>query len=226
MKKEEEKPSIAKLVKEYIETKPCIRELMILGIVNYSALARFIEGEFKKKGIKASTGAIKMALIRLGEELSEERSGFEKAIKNVISKTVIQLQSDLVVITARRDIVLSKIKELVEVAKDSRFFQLTQGIETFTIAMANEEKEKILELLKGGIIDVQEGQTAILLISPLAIINTPGIVAFITTALAVNGINITQIISCYKDTILLVDRRNAPSAYTILEDLIIKMREL
>ncbi|MFA4639419.1 hypothetical protein [Pyrococcus kukulkanii] len=95
---EEEKKSIAKLVKDLVMAKPCVREMMILGVVNYSALARLFHEELQKKGIKASVGAIKMAPIRLREELSEERTSFENAIKKVIAKTVIELQSDLVVI--------------------------------------------------------------------------------------------------------------------------------
>ncbi|CUX78726.1 ACT domain-containing protein [Thermococcus chitonophagus] len=222
---EEEKKSIAKLVKDLVMAKPCVREMMILGVVNYSALARLFHEELEKRGIKASVGAIKMALIRLGEELSEERASFENAIKGVIAKTVIELQSDLVVITVNKQVALGRMNRLFEIMKETRFFQLSQGVDTFTIAIANEDKEKVLEALKDGVVDIVDGQTAIILISPYGIMQTPGIIAFITTALAINGINLTQVISCHKDTVLLVDRKDAPSAYRVLEDLILRMRE-
>ncbi|AFK23174.1 hypothetical protein Py04_1603 [Pyrococcus sp. ST04] len=166
-----------------------------------------------------------MALIRLGEELSSERAEFEESIRRVIAKTVIELQSDLAVITVNKQVALARINDILEIMKKTRFFQLSQGVDTFTIAIANEDKEEVVRALKEGIVDVVDGQTAIILISPYGIMQTPGIIAFITTALAVNGINLTQVISCYKDTVLLVDRKDAPSAYSVLEDLILKMRK-
>ncbi|AEC51410.1 hypothetical protein PNA2_0493 [Pyrococcus sp. NA2] len=221
----EEKISIAKAVKELISSRPAIRECLILDIVNYSALARTLVEELEKKHIKTSVGAVKMALIRVGEELKKEKAFFEKNIKNVVAKTVIELQSDLSVITAEKRAVLSRIEKLSKIMEKARFFQLTQGVETFTIVVSNEEKDEIIKMLGNNIIDVIEEQTAIVLISPEDIIKTPGVVAFITSALSFSGINITQVISCHKDTIFVLDRREAPKAYQILEDLILKMRK-
>ncbi|WP_042701186.1 ACT domain-containing protein, partial [Thermococcus sp. PK] len=74
------------------------------------------------------------------------------------------------------------------------------------------------------IVELIEEQTAIILISPEEIIETPGIMAVMTSTLSSNGVNITQVISCHKDTIFVLDRKNAPKAYQILEDIILKMR--
>ncbi len=221
-----EKVSIAKAVKELVLSRPAIRECLVLGIINYSALARVLLEELERKGIKTSAGAVKMALIRIGEELKKERASFEEKIKNVIAKTVIELQSDLIVVTAEKRAVLSRIERLSKVMEKARFFQLTQGVETFTIVVSSEEKDEIIKILgRENIVDLIEGQTAIVLISPEDIIETPGIVAFITLALSFNGINIIQVISCHKDTIFVLDRRDAPKAYQILEELILKMRK-
>jgi hypothetical protein len=38
------------------------------------------------------------------------------------------------------------------------------------------------------------------------------------------GINITQVISCHKDTIYVLDREKAPAAYRLLEEIILSMR--
>ncbi|NJE09155.1 ACT domain-containing protein [Thermococcus sp. M39] len=222
----EGKVSIAKAVKELVLSRPAIRECLVLDIINYSALARVLLEELERKGIKTSAGAVKMALIRIGEELKKERASFEEKIKNVVAKTVIELQSDLTVVTAEKRAVLSRIERLSKVMEKARFFQLTQGVETFTIVVSSEEKDEIVKILgKENIVDLIEEQTAIVLISPGDIIETPGIVAFITSALSFSGINITQVISCHKDTIFVLDRRVAPKAYQILEDLILKMRK-
>ena len=222
----EEKVSIAKIVKEIILSRPAIKECLILDVINYSALARVILKELEKENIKTSTGAVKMALIRIGEDLKKERALFEKKIKNVVAKTVIELQSDLTVITAERRAVLNNLEQLFKVMENARFFQLTQGVETFTLVLSSEEKEKVLEIIQPkAIVDLIEEQTAIVLISPEEIIETPGIIAIMTSTLSSSGVNITQIISCHKDTIFVLNRRDAPKAYQILEDMILKMRK-
>ena len=223
---EEEKVSIAKIVKEIILSRPAIKECLILDVINYSALARVILKELEKENIKTSTGAVKMALIRIGEDLKKERALFEKKIKNVVAKTVIELQSDLTVITAERRAVLNNLEQLFKVMENARFFQLTQGVETFTLVLSSEEKEKVLEIIQPkAIVDLIEEQTAIVLISPEEIIETPGIIAIMTSTLSSSGVNITQVISCHKDTIFVLNRRDAPKAYQILEDMILKMRK-
>jgi hypothetical protein len=214
----EEKISVAKAVKDIVLSRPAIKECLILDVINYSALARVILKELEKKNIKTSTGAVKMALIRIGEELKKERAFFERRIKSVVAKTVIELQSDLTVITAEKRAVLNKIGQLSKVMENARFFQLTQGVETFTLVLSSEEKEEVVKILGNNIVDLIEEQTAIILISPEEIIETPGFVAFIASALSSSGINITQVISCHKDTIFVLDRRDA------LEELILKMR--
>ena len=222
----EEKVSIAKIVKEIILSRPAIKECLILDVINYSALARVILKELEKENIKTSTGAVKMALIRIGEDLKKERALFEKKIKNVVAKTVIELQSDLTVITAERRAVLNNLEQLFKVMENARFFQLTQGVETFTLVLSSEEKEKVLEIIQPkAIVDLIEEQTAIVLISPEEIIETPGIIAIMTSTLSSSGVNITQVISCHKDTIFVLNRRDAPKAYQILEDMILKMRK-
>ena len=222
----EEKVSIAKIVKEIILSRPAIKECLILDVINYSALARVILKELEKENIKTSTGAVKMALIRIGEDLKKERAFFEKKIKNVVAKTVIELQSDLTVITAERRAVSNNLEQLFKVMENARFFQLTQGVETFTLVLSSEEKEKVLKIIQPkAIVDLIEEQTAIVLISPEEIIETPGIIAIMTSTLSSSGVNITQIISCHKDTIFVLNRRDAPKAYQILEDMILKMRK-
>ncbi len=222
----EEKVSIAKIVKEIILSRPAIKECLILDVINYSALARVILKELEKENIKTSAGAVKMALIRIGEGLKKERAFFEEKIKNVVAKTVIELQSDLTVITAERRAVLNNLEQLFKVMENARFFQLTQGVETFTLVLSSEEKEKVLEIIQPkAIVDLIEEQTAIVLISPEEIIETPGIIAIMTSTLSSSGVNITQIISCHKDTIFVLNRRDAPKAYQILEDMILKMRK-
>ena len=57
--------SVAKAVKEIVFSHPAVKECLILDVINYSALARLILKELEKRGIKTSSGAVKMALMVL-----------------------------------------------------------------------------------------------------------------------------------------------------------------
>ncbi len=222
---DEEKISVAKKVREIIECRPALKECLILGVINYSALARAIQEEFEKKNIIASTEAVKMALIRLSDELKKERSSMEKRVRKVLARTIIQLQSDLSVITIEKNTFLKMLGKLLQIVEKSRFFQISQGVDTFTLVIPGEDRDRILDLFSSdGIVDIIDGQTVILLISPIDIISVPGVIGFITSILSFYGINVTQIISCHKDTLFVVNRNEAPRAYSILQDIILRMR--
>jgi len=216
----EEKKSITDIIRSEIMRRPFVKECMSLGIVNYSALARLLIEELN---LNSSIPAIKMALIRLGEELKKEKSLLEGRVREVIGNSIIELQSDVSVITVSKERITKVMKNISEIMGKSRFFQLTQGRETFTIVIASEDEEKVLDLAKEAV-SILRDQTAVTIISPEEIIETPGVVTFMTSALSLNGINITQVISCYKDTIFVINRKDAPKAYQILEELIRRMR--
>jgi hypothetical protein len=203
---------------------PAIKECLTMEIINHSALAALILTELKEKDISASPGAVKMALIRTGEELKQKKASIERKINPVVAGTVIELQTDLRVITAEKAAVLSSLRHISTLAETARFFQLTQGIGTFTIVISQEEADSITEILTPHIAESISDQTAIVLISPHEIITTPGVISYITGALSSQGINLTQVISCHKDTIYVLDRDQAPTAYELLEDIILGMR--
>ena len=52
--------------------------------------------------------------------------------------------------------------------------------------------------------------------SPESIEDTPGLLAYLSTALASRGINIVQAMSCYTDTIFLLEREDMTTAVDIL----------
>jgi len=58
-------------------------------------------------------------------------------------------------------------------------------------------------------------------------VQVQGVVAYLTYLMAYSGeINITQIMSCYTDTIFVVDRINALKAYDLIEERIYFLRNL
>lgn len=220
------KGSTAEAVRKVIKSHPSIIDCICFGIVNFSALSRIIAEEVKKTSNldKVDENAVKMAIIRFSEDLKRRRTSNERMIRYILANSSVRLEMDVTVVTAEREVVLRNVDEIMEKAANARFFQLTQGTRTFTLAIAREASSNIVNLLSRGIAYRMEDQAAIILVSPKEIIDTPGVVSYITSILAWNGINISQIISCHTDTILIVSRDDAIRAYNVLEEIILGLR--
>jgi hypothetical protein len=85
-------------------------------------------------------------------------------------------------------------------------------------------EELLRNVGRDDVVEILEDQAAVILVSPRDIVETPGVVALIASTLYENDINVTQIVSCYNDTIVLVDAMKAWEAYRVLETLIKSMR--
>jgi aspartokinase len=121
--------------------------------------------------------------------------------------------------------VMARIPGIVKSMEMARFFQILQGVNTFTFIVSRENLEELLRSIgREDVVEILEDQAAVILVSPRDIVETPGVVALIASTLYENDINITQIVSCYNDTIVLVDAMKAWEAYRVLETLIKSMR--
>ena len=180
-------------VKAYIERKPYVLEAIEQNIVNFSALAREVE---KDLGIK-NHNTIKVALIRASEKYKKNRRNIQqKAIKllresnfSVTNKIAAYHHSTFIDITA---IAYSK-------TPSGYMFFLDE----------NAAKKSSFKKIEFGF--------AILHIKSLKEIEkTPGAIAFILSALASEGINVSHVMGCREDTFIVVKEYDAPLAFKIL----------
>jgi len=219
--------SISKAVRKVLYNHPCILDSIKMEIVNYSALASKIKGEVERiigrRNIRPE--AIKMALIRFSEKLRRDEKNLENKIRSIMERSILELKGDISIMTVRQERITYKLDRIMGIADKSRFFQLTQGTKTFTLIFDRTMTEEMVEEIGcENILSHIKNQSAIIIKSPSQVLNTPGFMAYITSQLARNGINITQMVSCYEDTILIVDRSEAGRAFKILEEDILGIR--
>lgn len=166
-------------------------------------------------------------MVRLSKRLSRELGSIEDKVLSILARSALRLETDLAVVTINKEYVQPKLGRIIHELRNARFLQITQGISTYTIVIAKEELEKFLLILgKETPVDIIDEQAAIVLVSPKEILTTPGFVSYVTSLLAWRGINITQIISCYLDTILIVNSDDALRAYTLLHSIISSSRRM
>ncbi|PNV81505.1 MAG: ACT domain-containing protein [Fervidicoccus sp.] len=226
---DEQKISVAEAVRFVISKNQSLIECLSEGLVNYTWLAERIADEVARiSGRKrVNLDAIKAALIRYEEELKKEKSALMKSVGKVLAKSTLELQNDIVVLTVKKYTVERKLNEILEAASRSRFFNFTQGKKSYTFVISEEDEgaiEKMME--KDDVLDKVEKQSALIMISPYDIMFTPGVVNFLTRLMYLSNINITQIMSCYTDTILIINKDDSVKAFKLLQDVIEQQRSI
>ena len=190
---EQNKFPIAKQVKTYIERKPYILEAIEQDIVNYSALAREICKDLNLK----KPDAVKASLIRAGEKHRKtKRKTQQKAIK-ILRDANFSVKNK---IAALHHSTFVNIKAIAYSKTPSGYmFFLDEN------AARKSTFKKI------------DYDLAILHIkSSKEIEHTPGAIAFILSALASEGINVSHVMGCREDTFVVVKEHDAPIAFRIL----------
>ena len=212
---------MSEAVRRVVNRHPSLLDALIYRYGNLSAIARIIYDEVVEEleGFHPSHYAIKMALKRYTSKIRSMRVVNEPRILGILRRSQIELINDVVLLTYDKrllDIVVGKIQSAIE---GGRFIHLTQGRDSFTLVMDKMTFNKFSDVVdEESALSVLKNQSAVIIVSPKEIIDTPGVVHYITMLLYMNGINITQIISSYVDTIIIVDREDSIKSYRVLEE--------
>lgn len=189
--------SIAQQVRETIQMRPSLLDALNMKIVNYSALARILKEEIGEGSLEA----VKAAVIRVADEISEDRYLREEAVLSILKDTKVRLQDKIgVVISSIR---LDTPHIVTAHLTDQYVYIVDQTM------MKNQIPEKA---------QFQKNLVALILLSPPMVEETPGFVAFITQLLASRNINIVEFISCSTNTIIILDASQALQAFSLLQN--------
>jgi predicted amino acid-binding ACT domain protein len=188
--------SITSAVREILLRRPFLLNAIKLGVVNYSALARYMQNE-----IKANVEAIKTAILRERSKLIATVAITEKDVLNLLKRTKITLRDKVAIIISRREL---GIPYLVRATLAESYVYLV------------DQTKVNLDEIRG--VSISKNMVALILTSPGKVENIPGFVAFITQLLASRGINIREFISCYTDTIIVLRSEDAIKAFMLLQE--------
>jgi len=201
--------TVARQVREYIAGHPSITDALKMDIVNYSALARRI---CKELGIRREEAVLAACRRYPVEKL---RGYSEDAIRRMLKKSQVQTRTKVAAITVVEGVdVLQRLGDLLDENKVCRLLQVSRG--TVIIVDDTSVSRVTKKLRPEHIISVARGLVEIAVTSPETIEKTPGLLAFLSGALASRGINIVEEMSCYTDTIFILDRKDMTRAMEVL----------
>ncbi|MCW4035650.1 MAG: hypothetical protein NWE75_00495 [Candidatus Bathyarchaeota archaeon] len=189
--------SVAQLVRETIQMRPSLMDALKMRIVNYSALARMLQGEIGEGSLEA----VKAAIIRVSDEIEAEKGLQEERVLSILRESVVRLQDKIAVIISQRMLDIPYI--VTAYLTDSYVYIVDQ----------TRLREKLPESVQAT-----SNLVALILISPQRVEKTPGFVAFITGLLASREINIVEFISCSTNTVIVLDSSDALNAFRLLQN--------
>jgi len=217
MKEEQKKQSTAELAREYIDSHPSVRDCISKDLINYSSLARQI---MKELGLK-NEEAILAACRRYAMKLS--KSDFEGQIIALLQESNIEIKSKICIVIAKNDwIVLKNLENVVKaILSEKSALQIIQSSNAITVMSEEKHLPSIQRAIGDNyIIRIREDLAEITVKSPSRIEDIPGAFAYISSMLAENGINLVEAVSCYTDTIFVVEKDVVMQAFDILSKII------
>ncbi len=196
---------------------PCIAACIDLGVANYSATARLLADHAARLGDRVSNAAAKMRLLRWRDKRGKQGCHgltCEKLLR-LLASTRVELREGIAVLSVEKAS-FPRLESLIpKLMVEARLLHILQSINAITIIIDEEHLEEVKRAL-GDPLEELIGQAALILVSPREILDTPGFIAYITNLLAVNNVNITQVVSCYTDTTIIVSASDAEKAYTLV----------
>ncbi len=190
--------TIAQEVRTYLRNKPYLLEALEKGIVNLSELSRQIQTELKM----SNTTATKAALRRFTEELQRHKQKREEKVLELLKRSSIAVYDrKSVIITAKE----MAFKDGLKVDLPDRYVYLLDRADL---------PERISTLVK------HDNCTMLVVNSPEELEATVGVVSFLTTLLAEASVNIVEFISCWTQTIIVVEKKDSLKTYEALTNLV------
>jgi aspartokinase len=190
--------TIAQDVRSYLQNKPYLLEALEKGIVNLSELSRQIQEELKTGNVSA----IKAALRRFGEDLQRHKQKREEKVLHLLKRSSIAVYD-------RKSVIITD----KEIEKEGGM--KVDLLDKFVYLLDKSELRKKINALV-----THENCTMVVIHSPKELEATPGVVAFLTTLLAEQNINIVEFISCWTETIIVVEKKDSLKVYEVLSNMV------
>ena len=200
-------PTTTELTEKYILEHPSIKDCLKNNIINFSKLSRKIALELKIEK-KTSMEAILIACRRYSRKLKKEEL-LENNIINILKNSELEIKNKIVVIIVEKPTYKENIKQIeAKIRKKGELFYAIEGTNCFTLITSEKQVKDINICLKKDIIKTNKDLAMITIKSSKEIENTSGIMSYLFSLFAENGININETMSCWTDTIFIIDEKN------------------
>lgn len=209
--------NITKQTEKYISEHPSIKDCLKKKLINYSSLTRLIANEL---GIdkKSNFDAILIACRRYAEKLKKDIE-VEKNILEILKKSKLEVRNKIIAAVIEKDIDFKNIIEMEKEVKEKNHdvMHVIEGANSITIITSIDFLDEIKNSFKNKILKINKDLVEIIVKSPVELENTPGVMAYLYSLFGEHGINIVETLSCYTDTIFVINEEDLSKAMGVLK---------
>jgi hypothetical protein len=203
-------------VRDYLNKNPAIVKAIGLKIVNVRALAFYVMKELK---IDVSVHAV-MSAIRRYEKPSNSKNN-QSTVNMIYSDSKISTKSHLALVQVKRhfDVLKNIIPTILDLISVSRgeVLRIFEGRESIKFVVDHSKIDEILKIIpKSEIIDTDDDLGEINLHLSEKYGDMPGMIAPILNELALNNINIVEVIGCMPELIIIVKEKDISQSHDAL----------
>jgi len=215
----EESRSGAEVARAYVAGHPSIADCLAYGIVNFTALARRITDETGSRNPDAVEAALRRwRNPRAGPESVEHR------LVEVVRASRIEIRTRVALVNAPHSwTAIARVLEsdAARAADQRQMFQILQGPTSVTLLCDEELLDPVLRSLgPREAIRTTTDLSAVVVRSPAAIVETPGVLAYLSQALARAGLNCVELMSVQLESTFIVRQSDALETFRVLSALI------
>jgi len=215
--------SIAKTVQTIIDDDLPLQDALRKDYGNYSAIARMLMPRISESvGRKVKLESVITAVKRAKVSYKPRRGNIVKVVAN----SIINLRTDVAKISVEKTRMnLKKVRETVSNFSHD-FLNVVEGISAITLIFDQNLYNEIYSQFNAReILDKRQKLAAVILRSPKDLVNTPGCLLNFVSAISRKGINIEETLSCFTDTIFILNMNDVSKGFAALTDLVTEARK-
>lgn len=213
--------TVADATRAYIDDHASLREGLRDDLINFTALARKIQGETGLKNEEAVT----IACRRHQRALAQSDPGSDR-VRTIVGRSRLEVHSRVAIVRLRDD--LEIVDRLLAIGRQTlatpakrRVFQMFLGTRAVTVLC----EENLLEAILGEIpaalrLGEERGLGTLAFRSRPEVSDTPGVLSYMVDTLYRAGINCLETVSVYTDSIFVFRDADLLRAYQVLSELV------
>jgi hypothetical protein len=213
---------LSRLVREILEEDLSIQDSLHRGYANVSAVARSVKPMVEQRGQRRVNLA---SLITTVKRARLDYRGPPPSIRAVVAGSIVNVRTDVAKVSVEKSTrALDTVRKLLAEYQEE-FLQVSESLHAITLIFDQRLGETVRSACRREKSFEEElNLAAIIVQSPPAIVKTPGCILAFLSQLSRRRINIEDVVSCYTDTIVIVQMAEVGKAFGALTDMIAAAR--
>jgi len=213
--------SVTKAVRDEVGSDLSIQDAIARDYLNLSALARMLVPKVAVRTGKRVKDVSEVGIATALKRLMGSYSPSSPKISRVIARSAVSVRTHV------SSLSVEKTKRTVQTVSTllstypNDFIQVSESLSSITLIFDQRLHSKLRKSLAGAeVLEEGEEGAAITVHSPEEIATTPGCISAFYNQLWRRRVNIEDTVSCYTDTIMVVDMKDASRAFEALTELV------